>query len=134
VSKYWASQTLQSHHILEDSLVRDLGARFGQLTRGEAPCILLFADFHQGYFRFYNRRESDDEDTVKLKHTLQQEVEHFAGLSKATDAQLQTVLNRTKEVLPRVYKGMEPLIPIAEAEVDLIPQLREANLKQKKEK
>jgi len=42
------------------------------LTQKCSPCILLFTDFHQDYFRFYNERASDIEAIVKLKHKLHQ--------------------------------------------------------------
>jgi hypothetical protein len=53
VRLFWASQTPQSHHIVEFNNLRDIGASnragAGPLDHGQLPCVLLAAEFHQRY-------------------------------------------------------------------------------------
>lgn len=53
VQKFWATQTPQSHHIVEFNNLRDIGkskeSGSGELDHGQLPCVLLAAEFHQRY-------------------------------------------------------------------------------------
>jgi hypothetical protein len=53
VRSFWATQTPQSHHIVEFNHLRDLGVSkedgLGALDHGQLPCVLLMAEFHQRY-------------------------------------------------------------------------------------
>ncbi len=53
VAQFWATQTPQSHHIVEFNHLRDIGKSTrrgsGELDRGQLPCVLLMAEFHQRY-------------------------------------------------------------------------------------
>lgn len=53
VKTYWATQTPQSHHIVEFNNLRDIGkskeSGLGELDHGQLPCVLLAAEFHQRY-------------------------------------------------------------------------------------
>ena len=53
VQKFWATQTPQSHHIVEFNNLRDIGkskeSGAGELDHGQLPCVLLAAEFHQRY-------------------------------------------------------------------------------------
>src|SRR5262249_25063398 len=123
VNLYWANQTLQAHHIIEDNIVRDLGARISPFTRNEAPCVLLAADFHQGYFRFVNERASDDTKNVNMKSKLR------TGLDTVSGQNLGQLIDHLKEIIKQVYVGMmEPLIPIANAELEAIEKIAKVNL------
>jgi hypothetical protein len=53
VQTFWATQTPQSHHIVEFNNLRDIGkskeSGSGELDHGQLPCVLLAAEFHQRY-------------------------------------------------------------------------------------
>ena len=53
VKQYWATQTPQSHHIVEFNHLRDIGASAkngaGEMDHAQLPCMLLIAEFHQRY-------------------------------------------------------------------------------------
>ena len=53
VKQYWATQTPQSHHIVEFNHLRDIGASSkngaGEMDHAQLPCVLLSAEFHQRY-------------------------------------------------------------------------------------
>ena len=53
VKRYWASQTPQSHHIVEFNHLRDIGVSskngHGEMDHAQLPCVLLSAEFHQRY-------------------------------------------------------------------------------------
>jgi hypothetical protein len=53
VKRFWASQTPQSHHIVEFNHLRDIGVSnrtgLGPMDHGQLPCVLLAAEFHQRY-------------------------------------------------------------------------------------
>jgi hypothetical protein len=53
VRRFWESQTPHSHHVVEFNHLRDLGLSkavgLGPMDRGQLPCVLLSAEFHQRY-------------------------------------------------------------------------------------
>jgi hypothetical protein len=53
VRVFWATQTPQSHHIVEFNHLRELGVSRehgdGALDHAQLPCVLLAAEFHQRY-------------------------------------------------------------------------------------
>lgn len=53
VKRYRASQTPQSHHIVEFNHLRDIGVSLingeGDMDHAQLPCVLLSAEFHQRY-------------------------------------------------------------------------------------
>lgn len=53
VRSFWATQTPQSHHIVEFNHLRELGVSHergdGALDHAQLPCVLLAAEFHQRY-------------------------------------------------------------------------------------
>ena len=53
VKQYWATQTPQSHHIVEFNHLRDIGVSnengSGEMDHAQLPCVLLSAEFHQRY-------------------------------------------------------------------------------------
>jgi len=53
VRTFWATQTPQSHHVVEFNHLRDVGVSreigFGNMDHGQLPCVLLAAEFHQRY-------------------------------------------------------------------------------------
>lgn len=49
-AKFWATQTLQAHHIVEKSILTALTVNSGDLADSVAPCVLLVAEFHQRLF------------------------------------------------------------------------------------
>jgi hypothetical protein len=53
VRLFWASQTPQSHHIVEYNHLRNIGVSkrigLGPMDRAQLPCVLLAAEFHQRY-------------------------------------------------------------------------------------
>jgi hypothetical protein len=53
VRLFWATQTPQSHHVVEFNHLRDLGVSkedgAGPMDHGQLPCVLLMAEFHQRY-------------------------------------------------------------------------------------
>jgi hypothetical protein len=56
IREFWEGKSLEAHHIFEDNFVQKLlesagKSPEGDLQRNNAPCVLLSADFHQGYFR-----------------------------------------------------------------------------------
>ncbi|MEO6786246.1 MAG: hypothetical protein ABI318_08950 [Chthoniobacteraceae bacterium] len=53
VRTFWATQTPQSHHVVEFNHLRDIGVNRengnGEMDHGQLPCVLLAAEFHQRY-------------------------------------------------------------------------------------
>ncbi len=53
IKLYWASQTPQSHHVVEYNNLEKIGASktsgSGEFDYGNLPCVLLAAEFHQRY-------------------------------------------------------------------------------------
>ena len=53
VKQYWATQTSQSHHIVEFNHLRDMGVSkrsgSGEMDHAQLPCVLLSAELHQRY-------------------------------------------------------------------------------------
>lgn len=53
VRLFWATQTPQSHHIVEFNHLRDIGesreSGSAEMDHGQLPCVLLAAEFHQRY-------------------------------------------------------------------------------------
>lgn len=53
VRQFWATQTPQSHHIVEFNHLRDIGKSCengtSEMDHGQLPCVLLAAEFHQRY-------------------------------------------------------------------------------------
>lgn len=53
IKRYWATQTPQSHHIVEFNHLRDIGVSSkngqGAMDHAQLPCVLLSAEFHQRY-------------------------------------------------------------------------------------
>ncbi len=51
--RFWATQTPQSHHIVEFNHLRDLGISHatgaGPMDHAQLPCVLLSPEFHQRY-------------------------------------------------------------------------------------
>jgi hypothetical protein len=50
VEDFWRRKTLESHHIVEDNIVKKLNQDRGALVRGNAPCVLLAGELHQRVF------------------------------------------------------------------------------------
>ncbi len=54
VARFWATQTPQSHHVVEFNHLRDMGVSHetgsGPMDHAQLPCVLLSAEFHQRYF------------------------------------------------------------------------------------
>ena len=53
VLRFWATQTPQSHHVVEFNHLRDIGVSHetgtGPMDHAQLPCVLLAAEFHQRY-------------------------------------------------------------------------------------
>ena len=53
VKQYWATQTPQSHHIVEFNHLSEIGVSkkngSGEMDHAQLPCVLLSAEFHQRY-------------------------------------------------------------------------------------
>jgi len=49
VSKYWSMRSLESHHIVEKSVLTDLKLNTDDLADDHAPSVLLTAEFHQRF-------------------------------------------------------------------------------------
>jgi hypothetical protein len=50
VARYWNTQTLQAHHIVEKSILGALGVNRGDLADEVAPTVLVSAELHQRLF------------------------------------------------------------------------------------
>ena len=52
--RFWATQTPQSHHVVEFNHLRDMGFSqkigAGPMDHAQLPCVLLSPEFHQRYF------------------------------------------------------------------------------------
>jgi hypothetical protein len=44
---FYAQKTLEAHHIVEKSILGDLGRNKGDLSNDIAPCVLVMAELHQ---------------------------------------------------------------------------------------
>ncbi len=73
VNQYWATQTPQSHHIVEFNHLHDIGVSSkqgsGAMDHGQLPCVLLSAEFHQRYIssilkKAHGRSESQLRDSL----------------------------------------------------------------------
>jgi len=50
VRRYWCARSLESHHIVEKGILRDLGLNKDDLADDRAPSVLLTAEYHQRLF------------------------------------------------------------------------------------
>lgn len=50
VEDFWRRKTLESHHIVEDNIVKKLKQDRGELVRENAPCVLLAGELHSRVF------------------------------------------------------------------------------------
>jgi hypothetical protein len=75
VRMFWATQTLQSHHVVEFNHLRDLGVSKedgqGPMDHGQLPCVLLMAEFHQRYFSSI-LKQTHGWDAARLRGELAQ--------------------------------------------------------------
>lgn len=74
VKTFWASQTPQSHHIVEFNHLEGIGkskaAGDGELDHAQLPCVLLAAEFHQRYVSsILKRTHSWDEGQLRKNMT-----------------------------------------------------------------
>jgi hypothetical protein len=107
VREFWEGKSLEAHHIFEDNFVEKLLKAAGKtpdgdLQRSNAPCVLLSADFHQGYFR-----------------------EHTVGSDITSKNRIELL-----EMYNKVYGGDEfaGLLKIAKIVIDEISQMRPVTL------
>jgi hypothetical protein len=47
---YYLDRTLESHHIVERSILRDLEVDHGDLAPNRTPCVLVVRELHQRLF------------------------------------------------------------------------------------